>query len=86
MQLPPRAVPIYREKEKNAQKIALALFLCSASYGQGGDKISSRTTQICLFRGAFDIDLTSTPFQVDPQVTWSWKGPMSSNGSVFVSS
>ncbi|XP_065840050.1 A disintegrin and metalloproteinase with thrombospondin motifs 20-like isoform X2 [Oscarella lobularis] len=51
-------------------------------YGQGGD---NQTTLTCPFRGNFNIDLTSTPFQVDPQVTWSWEGPMSNNHSVSFS-
>ncbi|XP_065840054.1 uncharacterized protein [Oscarella lobularis] len=51
-------------------------------YGQGGD---NQATQTCPFRGDFNIDLTSTPFEVDPQVTWSWEGPMSNNHSVSFS-
>ncbi|XP_065840044.1 uncharacterized protein [Oscarella lobularis] len=54
-------------------------------YGQSGDKFYSQTTRACRFRGAFEIDLTSTPFQVDPQVTWSWTGPMSNKPSVSFS-
>ncbi|XP_065840055.1 uncharacterized protein [Oscarella lobularis] len=51
-------------------------------YGQGGD---NQTTQTCPFRGDFNINLTSTPFEVHPQVTWSWEGPMSNNHSVSFS-
>ena len=47
-------------------------------YGTAGDQFAALHDANCL-KGNFRIDLTGTPFEVDPAITWSWKGQMYDN-------
>ncbi|XP_065838937.1 uncharacterized protein [Oscarella lobularis] len=58
------------------------------SYGQAGDRFCHRGNSACQ-EGNFSINLTSTPFEVDPGVTWTWNTGMkksSTNGIYIIDS
>eukprot|EP00118_Oscarella_pearsei_P013888 m.115146 g.115146 ORF g.115146 m.115146 type:complete len:2509 (+) comp37534_c0_seq1:25-7551(+) len=48
------------------------------AYGQAGDKFYDLRKTACR-KGQFSVDLTSTPYEVDPSIVWSWSGQMEDN-------